>query len=265
VKRAALLIACVLALGVVSAQDYYRAGVAIIGDEDGSGQSYLGAAGGSSGVTILDVQRAATSGIDTQLTAFAVPILAGDVIIVGHMQHIGNGSGEPGAPTDTGGNTYTKIGTRMVDDSNNQGSNMYYAVVVTGGAAFRVTKTALSSVYGVVAMAVRGLSATPYNGDWLWKQGNSGTGPIRPGPTAVPPGQSLFVGVGSANQVPVTDPAGWNVAGVSGLTAAMVLRLQPDATNRYASMIVKPSAVAEDPLWTYSGGNLWAGTIASFR
>jgi len=214
-------------------------------------------------ITILDVKSISQNSLSTSV-GFTTNPANGDLIVV-FVSSDNLAGATINLPTDSKGNTYTRLGTTQIG-STGSGLGMFYCANIVGGAGFSVTSH-LSAVrfHALVAWAITGVGPAPYNGDWISEAGlatNAGSGPSG----VAPPGQSIFLGGteidGSA--VP-TDGVGWSTEGVNGFTAAMhtQARRADFSTNYDVFSEYKISSSVERASWTLTG-TAWTAMSASF-
>jgi hypothetical protein len=185
-------------------------------------------------ITFQDCQSGTGGGGTTAPAcgAFSVNPAANDLIVVGHGTW--NNALAQTAPTDSGGNTYSQIGTTQRQNVTGgvAGMSMWYTKVVTGGSSFVVTgHVPASTNSGIIALLFRGIdTSAPYNGDWVGAIVTAGT-PKTVGPTTPsPPANSIFVGFafqdGGNVNIAASGGGGWTQPTNSSADRPAILRLQ---------------------------------------
>lgn len=228
-----------------------------------------GAPGGASGIQIEDVQHTIYSSGSRAMPAFVNDPIAGDTIVVCYANS-GSGSqaGDPVAPTDSGGNTYTLLGGET-NGSGFTGAFMWYAANIVGGSSFVVTGNMTGASFVAIGVLLHGTNASPYNGDFAMGTATSGLS-IAAGPTSpAPAANSMFIGCqGSVSGNPITDPSGWNVI-ANGFNSTMNTSAHTtQAGNQTASLayLLLATPAVQTPTWTAgAGSSVWTAVVASFK
>lgn len=216
------------------------------------------------GPTIVDVKSTSGHAASLQAAAFATDPANADAVVVCLSVYQLSGA-TINAPTDTAGNTYTQIGTTITGA--NGSISMWLAKNITGGASFRVTGN-LSAVryFAMVAWALTGVGADPYNGDWANRTGATDSADAGPYGSA-PPADSIFIGCISVENSNVpTNGSGWNTTGANGFTAGMntAARVADYSANFDIFCEYKISSIAESAHWMTNATWQWEAMQASF-
>lgn len=218
--------------------------------------------------TIVDVQSGQVSTANSlQLPAFASNPVANDLIVVGYSNW--NSTTRPLlTPSDTGGNTYSLVGSQLATSA---AANLavYTGPVVTGGASFRVTgnSTANTAELSVEAWLLRETAGTPiYNGDFKSNiqatTANPNTGTTTPAPGT----GSLFLAfMSNLNTPAVTDPSGWNAL-TNGFNSTMATAADLSNNTPHQDLFGawKLSDVAVNAQWT-EASDTWAALALSWK
>jgi hypothetical protein len=215
-------------------------------------------------VTIKDVRGVAGNALTSALTAFATNPVAGDAVVVGYSIY---NTASPGlAPTDTGNNTYTQIGTMNLGGTT--GVSLWLAKNIGANTGLTVTVKPNGTYFAAVGWLLTGVSANPYNGDFGKANSGSGTTASVATTGGTPVNGSLYLGFCSVpNSVSLTDNAAWNAV-ASGFTSGMradgrCLENQWASFNDLWSEYLIGNGV-QTPTWSWSGSNAWAAVVASF-
>jgi hypothetical protein len=179
----------------------------------------------SQSLDILDVQQGThnTTTNALALPAFAVNPSNGDTIIVVYAMY--GTANNQAAPTDTGGNTYTQVGTEVSHSGVPRFLGLWYTHNITGGSSFVVTGHLTANSYQTaVAWLVRG--DRTYNSDFTTSGGSTGTSPLTTGTSSpAPSSEAIFIGgLTWAAGPTVTAGTGWNTTGSHGFTSGMNTR-----------------------------------------
>lgn len=136
---------------------------------------------------------------DTKVVAILTsPVTVGDLIVVGITHDVA--SDDVTSVTDGLGNTYTRIGTVILDSFSNDACYLYYSVVTTGGPSCTITAN-LSITHigrGIVAGEWSGLTGTPLDQSNTTTSGSTGTGTDNAVSSSITPtvGSCLIVAFG---------------------------------------------------------------------
>lgn len=217
-------------------------------------------------ITIRDVQQAThNAGSNTlALPAFAVDPSNGDTIIVAYSTW--TTTGNQLAPTDSAGNTYTQIGTEVVN-SQPEILSLWYSHNVVGGTSFVVTGHLTGNQHHTaVAWLISG--DLVYNSDFTSAGGGSGSNPLSTGTSSpAPTAEALFIALMSYDTgTAASDGSGWNDTASHGFNSTLQgrSRLTSFTTVDLYTEYLVDTATAHAATWGVSGTHGFNALVASF-